>query len=157
MMAKILKVKRKDALMGAIDLGVAMQLTNIARDVLEDKKNNRFYVAHNYSSIKKTIQTADLFYSSSFASIKDIPLSFRFSILVARRIYRQIGYEILNKNNIDNYNLAGKIYVSQPKKFIQTLLSIVDFVQLLFTNPKKIKDTNFYSIIKKRINLHERI
>jgi len=156
-MATILKVQRKDSLMGAIDLGVAMQLTNIARDVLEDKKNNRFYIAHNYSSIKKTIKTADLFYSNSFASIQDIPLSFRFSILVARRIYRQIGYEILNKNNINNYNLAGKIYVSQPKKIIQTLLSIVDFVQLLFTNPKKMQNINLYSIIKKKINLHERI
>ena len=39
--------------MGAIDLGVAMQLTNIARDVIEDKKNNRFYVTHDFNSIKK--------------------------------------------------------------------------------------------------------
>ncbi|MDC0953984.1 squalene/phytoene synthase family protein [Pelagibacteraceae bacterium] len=46
MMAKILKVNKKGSLMGAIDLGVAMQLTNIARDVIEDKKNNRFYISH---------------------------------------------------------------------------------------------------------------
>ena len=38
MMSKILKVKNKDALKGAIDLGIAMQLTNIARDVCEDKE-----------------------------------------------------------------------------------------------------------------------
>ena len=37
MMSKILKVKHKDSLKGAIDLGIAMQLTNIARDVVEDK------------------------------------------------------------------------------------------------------------------------
>ena len=37
-MSKILKVKDKDSLKGAIDLGIAMQLTNIARDVVEDKK-----------------------------------------------------------------------------------------------------------------------
>ena len=42
MMAKILKVKEKYSLIGAINLGVAMQLTNIARDVIEDKKNKRF-------------------------------------------------------------------------------------------------------------------
>ena len=36
MMSKILKVKDKDSLKGAIDLGIAMQLTNIARDVVED-------------------------------------------------------------------------------------------------------------------------
>ena len=61
MMAKILKVKKKDSLMGAIDLGVAMQLTNIARDVIEDKKNNRFYVSHfspnNKILIKLTVST----------------------------------------------------------------------------------------------------
>ena len=38
MMSKILKVKNKEALKGAIDLGIAMQLTNIARDVCEDKE-----------------------------------------------------------------------------------------------------------------------
>jgi phytoene synthase len=38
MMSKILKVRNKEALKGAIDLGIAMQLTNIARDVNEDKK-----------------------------------------------------------------------------------------------------------------------
>ena len=41
MMSKILKVNNKESLKGAIDLGIAMQLTNIARDVFEDKKHNR--------------------------------------------------------------------------------------------------------------------
>ena len=41
MMSKIMKVKNKEALKGAIDLGIAMQLTNIARDVCEDKARNR--------------------------------------------------------------------------------------------------------------------
>jgi len=41
MMAKILKVKDPKNLRCAVDLGVAMQLTNITRDVVEDKKRNR--------------------------------------------------------------------------------------------------------------------
>ena len=41
MMSKILKVKNKEAFKGAIDLGIAMQLTNIARDVDEDKNSER--------------------------------------------------------------------------------------------------------------------
>ena len=44
MMAKIFGVKKKESLQRAIDLGIAMQLTNIARDVIEDKKNNRVYL-----------------------------------------------------------------------------------------------------------------
>ena len=41
MMAKILNVKKENSLKAAIDLGIAMQLTNIARDVIEDNKKNR--------------------------------------------------------------------------------------------------------------------
>ena len=51
MMSKIMKVKNKEALKGAIDLGIAMQLTNIARDVCEDKARNRQYIEHDFSSI----------------------------------------------------------------------------------------------------------
>jgi phytoene synthase len=157
MMAKILKVKKKGSLMGAIDLGVAMQLTNIARDVIEDKKNNRFYINHDFNSIKKTIQMADIFYLYSLNSIRDIPISFRFSILVARRIYRQIGYEILKEKNINNYNEAGKIYVSKIKKCIQTFFSLIDFIQILCAKSKNTEISNLYSIVKKKINLYERI
>ena len=157
MMAKILKVKEKYSLIGAINLGVAMQLTNIARDVIEDKKNNRFYINHDFNSIKKNIQMADKFYLYSLNSIRNIPIGFRFSILVARRIYRQIGYEILKEKNIRNYNKAGKVYVSKIKKCVQTFFSLIDFVQILCTKTKREKNSNLYSIIKKKINLYERI
>ena len=77
-------------------LGIAMQLTNISRDVIDDAKNNRFYISKNFNSIKETLKFADLFYDSSFVSIKEIPLSCRLSILVARRVYRKIGHNIYN-------------------------------------------------------------
>ena len=51
MMAKILKVNKKNSLKSAIDLGIAMQLTNISRDVIEDSKNNRFYINDNFEEI----------------------------------------------------------------------------------------------------------
>ena len=97
MMAKILNVQNQNALKSAVDLGIAMQLTNISRDIVEDAKNNRSYISANFDSIKKTLKLADLFYESSFASIKEIPFNFRFSILIARRVYRQIGHNILKK------------------------------------------------------------
>ena len=55
MMSKILKVKNKEARKGAIDLGIAMQLTNIARDVCEDKERNRQYIKPDFFSIQKII------------------------------------------------------------------------------------------------------
>ena len=58
----ILKVKNKEALKGAIDLGIAMQLTNIARDVCEDKDRNRQYIKPDFSAIKETINESQIFY-----------------------------------------------------------------------------------------------
>ena len=125
MMSKILKVNNKEALKGAIDLGIAMQLTNIARDVCEDKARNRRYVNHNFSSIKEIINESQIFYNTSFHSISSIPLNSRFSVIVARRVYRKIGDYILKQKNIENYNNAGKIYVPIFEKIIQTFLSFL--------------------------------
>ena len=69
MMAKILKVNKKSSLKSAIDLGIAMQLTNISRDVIEDSKNNRFYIDKNFEEISSTLNLADTFYENSFYSI----------------------------------------------------------------------------------------
>ena len=157
MMAKILNVKNQNALKSAIDLGIAMQLTNISRDIVEDTKNNRSYISANFDSIKKTLKLADLFYESSFASIKEIPFSFRFSILVARRVYRQIGHNILKKKNIENYNSSGKIYVTNISKIIQTILSISDFIRLSLIKPKDHLRVEEHLIINEEINLNERI
>ena len=156
MMAKILNVKNKNALKSAIDLGIAMQLTNISRDVLEDEKNNRSYISANFETIKETLKLADLFYESSFASIKEIPFSFRFSILVARRVYKQIGNKIIDKKNIENYNNSGKIYVNNIGKIIQTILSIVDFIKLLLIKPGQHLRDKEHLIINENINLNER-
>ena len=157
MMAKILKVSSKNSLKAAIDLGIAMQLTNIARDVVEDGKRNRSYINSNFESIIKTLKLADSFYESSFKSIKEIPLSSRFGILVARRVYREIGNKILNKKNMDNYKNSGKIYVSNFGKINQTLLSISDLIKLLFTKQGEHLRKNEHSIINEQINLNERI
>ena len=157
MMAKILKVSSKNSLKAAIDLGIAMQLTNIARDVIEDGKRNRSYINSNFESITKTLKLADSFYESSFKSIKEIPLSSRFGILVARRVYREIGNKILNKKNMDNYKNSGKIYVSNFGKINQTLLSISDLIKLLFTKQGEHLRKNEHSIINEQINLNERI
>ena len=157
MMSKILNVKNKKALKGAIDLGIAMQLTNIARDVVEDEKMNRQYIQKNFVSISKTLDMAEIFYSHSFNSIKAIPLRSRFSILVARRIYKKIGYYILKKKNIENYINAGKIYVPIMSKVIETFFSIYDFIKLFFINELYIFNEDNHKLINEEINLNERI
>ena len=157
MMSKILKVENKEALKGAIDLGIAMQLTNIARDVFEDNARNRKYICTKFSSIKDTIKEADIFYQKSFSSISVIPLRTRFSVIVARRIYKKIGDYILKHKDIESYEKAGKIYVPIISKINETFLSIFDFIKLLFI--KKISYDNYdnHNILAQEINLNERV
>ena len=157
MMAKILEVKDKDSMKAAIDLGIAMQLTNIARDVIEDSKNNRFYIQHNFQIISNTLTLADLFYKSCFTSIKEIPFNFRFAILVARRVYRKIGDEILKTSNIEGYNKAGKVYVDNFGKIYQTFLSLIDLIKLLITKDKSNYMSDEHLLINEEIDLNERI
>ncbi len=157
MMAKILNVQKEQSLKSAIDLGIAMQLTNISRDVIEDKKNNRFYINESFEDIKTTIKLSEKLYENSFYSIKEIPLSFRFSILVARRVYRKIGYKILNKQNIENYKKSGKIYVSNIEKIIETFLSIFDLIKLSLISKNDDNINHDHNLINEEINLNERI
>ena len=81
----------------------------------------------------------------------------RFAILVARRIYREIGYEILKKKNIESYKIAGKIYVSSLGKFNQTVLSILDMFRLCYSKKSYEIDRKEHTLIKEEINLDERI
>ena len=156
MMAKILKVDSKIALRSAVDLGIAMQLTNIARDVVEDSSRNRKYIDHDFIKIKETLGVAELFYKSSFKSIKEIPLVNRFAILVARRVYREIGNNILRKKNLENYNKSGKIFVNKIGKIKQTIFSIFDLFILIFSKSYIHLTNEEHMEIGKEINLNER-
>ena len=156
MMAKILKVDSKIALRSAVDLGIAMQLTNIARDVVEDSGRNRKYIDHDFIKIKETLGIAELFYKSSFKSIKEIPLINRFAILVARRVYREIGNNILRKKDLENYNKSGKIFVNKIGKIKQTIFSIFDLFILIFSKSYIHLTNEEHMEIGKEINLNER-
>ena len=118
MMSKIIGVKHKNASKSAIDLGIGMQLTNIARDVYEDSKMKRIYLpsnwipnislknlndVHEFSSendikisnaINKLISLSEKFYINGFAGLKYIPFSTRLGIFIAANVYRGIGIKI---------------------------------------------------------------
>ena len=157
MMAKILRVNKKDSLKSAIDLGIAMQLTNISRDVVEDLNFGRSYIDLNFEEIRSTINLSESYYENSFYSIKEIPLAFRFAILVARRVYRKIGYKILKKQNLENYKKSGKIYVTNIEKIIETLCSVYDLIKLFLINKSDNDIEHNHSLIGEEINLDERI
>ena len=157
MMAKILNVNDTRSLKGAIDLGIAMQLTNIARYVIEDQKKNRHYIKPDFENIEATLKLADMFYESSFTSIKKIPFKYRFAIIVARRVYRQIGRKILQKKSMESYEKSGKIYVNNFGKIYQTILSLFDLILLYLKDIESHQRIKEHEIIRGEVNLDERI
>jgi len=157
MMAKILRVNKKNSLKSAIDLGIAMQLTNISRDVIEDLNFGRSYIDLNFEEIRSTIKLSESYYENSFYSIKEIPFTFRFAILVARRVYRKIGYKILKQQNLENYKKSGKIYVTNIEKIVETFCSVYDLIKLFLINKSDNDIEHNHSLIREEINLDERI
>ena len=157
MMSKLLMVNDRRALKGAIDLGIAMQLTNIARDVIEDKKMNREYIKPDFENIQATLKLAEMFYESSFTSIQKIPFKYKFSIIVARRIYRQIGRKILQKGSMKNYEKSGKIYVNNFEKIYHTVISIFDLILVYLKETETHQRAKEHAIISQEVDLDERI
>ena len=76
--------------------------------------------------------------------------------MVARRVYRQIGRNIIKKQTIQNYNHSGKIFVSKSGKVFQTILSIYDLLKLsLIKKHYHLRDKE-HELINEEISLNER-
>ena len=150
-------VKNKDAAKSAIDLGIGMQLTNIARDVYEDSKMKRIYLPANWipnislnnlnnlneynsendakisKAIHKVINLSEKFYINGFAGLKYIPFSTRLGIFIAANVYRGIGIKI--KSNKKKY-FRERIYLNYFEKFIITIKSLLLFIFIPLMNYK---------------------
>jgi 15-cis-phytoene synthase len=94
MMSLIMGERRPEALARAIDLGVAMQFSNIARDVEEDAELGRVYLPADWkaaSAASRLVDEAELSYNRAASGIALLPRSCRASINAARLLYREIG------------------------------------------------------------------
>ena len=163
MMLPIINTKDAEARKHAIDLGIAMQLTNIARDVYEDAKMNRLYLPKEWLgqvstsdltdnklddqkkklielSIKNLIELSDKFYANGFSGMKFIPLRTRLAIFFAAKIYKGIGEKIKSGGYV--YKLE-RIYLNKLEKLWITIISIPEFLFLknIFKSYKPIRDS----------------
>lgn len=149
MMCRILDCQHPRADHFAIDLGIAMQLTNIARDVLEDAKMGRRYLPESWvdfsaadlatndipcrqptaEAIEKLLNLADEYYKSALLGIQLLPFRSRFSITVALRVYRQIGV-LLKRRDLSWWK--GRVVVHKIEKIFLSIYSLVDL------RPKKV-------------------
>ncbi len=155
MMSKIIGVHNEKAAKSAIDLGIGMQLTNIARDVYEDSKIKRIYLPANWipsislenlsnlhekssekdqkisNAIHKVINLSDEYYENGFAGLRYVPLSTRLGIFVAANIYRGIGVKI--KSNKNKY-FRERVYLNILEKSLITIKSILLFIFIPLMN-----------------------
>ena len=162
MMLPIINTKNNEARKHAVDLGIAMQLTNIARDVFEDAKLNRVYLPQEWIgqitlsdlkdnniddqknkiielSIKNLIELSEKFYANGFCGMKFIPLRTRLAIFFAAKIYKGIGNKIKKKGYAYQFE---RVYLNKLEKLWITIVSIPEFLFLksIFTSYKPIRD-----------------
>ncbi|WP_439155320.1 15-cis-phytoene synthase [Yoonia sp.] len=129
MMCVLMRVRDPDALARACDLGVAMQLTNIARDVGEDARMGRIYLPLDWLEeagidpvnftrdprptkavrrmVKRLLTEADRLYLRSEAGINVLPLQARTGIWAARLIYAGIGKQV-RRQGYDSLSMRAR-------------------------------------------------
>ncbi len=125
LMCHVLDCHDLDAKAHAIDLGIAMQLTNIARDVLEDAQMGRRYLPTTWTgeitpqeiidcaaepdsenakkitqSVERLLEMAESFYISGAKGFSSLHWRAHMSIAIAAKVYRQIGIQLADKGYV---------------------------------------------------------
>lgn len=135
MMCVLMGARAPDTLARACDLGVAMQLTNIARDVGEDARNGRLYLPRDWlveagidpdawlqapcftpaigNVVQRLLRAADVLYARAEGGIADLPLDCRPAIQSACRVYAEIGHQ-LEREGLDS--VSKRAVVSKGRK-----------------------------------------
>ena len=156
MMCVLMRVRDPDALARACDLGVAMQLTNIARDIGEDALEGRLYLPLDWldeagidpdaflanprpakairQMARRLVMDANRLYYRSEAGIAHLPLSARPGIFAARYIYAGIGGRV-QQAGYDS--ISTRAHTSKPQKLGWLALSALraGLTTLTPTNP----------------------
>ncbi len=135
MMSVLMGVRDPARLSAAVDLGVAMQLSNIARDVGEDARNGRLYLPLDWLAeagidpaaflakpvfspalgrvVARMLDAADVYYKRAEAGISRLPMGCRFGIGAARLLYAEIGREVARRG-MDS--VSGRAVVPKRRK-----------------------------------------
>jgi 15-cis-phytoene synthase len=139
MMALLMQRREPMTVARACDLGIAMQLTNIARDVGEDARAGRLYLPRRWlqeagldpeawlaapcfdarlaSVIRRLLDLAELFYAQARSGIGDLPMVCRPGIHAARLIYAEIGHE-LARSGFDSVSRRAVVSPAQKLKLL---------------------------------------
>ena len=150
MMALLMGRREPLILARAADLGIAMQLTNIARDVGEDARAGRLYLPRQWlrasgvdpdawlarpvfdkaigSVVARVLATADALYRRADVGIAQLPLGCRPGVNAARTLYSAIGGEV-QRRGLDS--ISGRAFVPRARKLGLLASSLTNaFLQL---------------------------
>ncbi len=139
MMCVLMRVQSADALARACDMGLAMQLTNIARDVGEDARAGRLYLPTDWfaeagtepdaflarpvptptirAMTERLLRQADALYARSEAGIAALPIDCRPGIWAARLIYDGIGGAV-RRNGGDSVTRRARTTKAQKLRWL---------------------------------------
>jgi phytoene synthase len=143
MMAALMGARSTQLVARACDLGVAMQLTNIARDVGEDARNGRLYLPLSWmreagidpeawlenpvfndalaSVIERLLRAADTLYVRSDAGIAGLPMGCRAGINAARYLYAEIGRQV-ERQGLDSISRRAVVPGSRKVQLLAPIL-----------------------------------
>jgi len=146
MMALIMGVSCPQALARACELGLAMQLTNIARDVGEDARAGRLYLPLDWlaqaqidperlvaaprhcpklgSVVARLLAHADILYAQANTALAALPWSCRPAIAAASKVYAEIGREV-ERGGLDAINRRAVVATSRKLMLLATALGSV--------------------------------
>ncbi|HRD75414.1 MAG TPA: phytoene/squalene synthase family protein [Hyphomicrobiaceae bacterium] len=148
MIAIILDARDGATLERASDLGIAFQLTNIARDIVADAERGRVYLPSTWLAVEglttetildqerrgglfkvaqRLLSLSDGYYESAVAGIARLPFRSAFAIATARRVYRRIGTRILEQGAT---SWDQRIATSRREKAVACVLAMADVVAL---------------------------
>ena len=149
MMAHVLRIRSPRALSFAIDLGMAMQITNICRDVMEDARRNRVYLPadlllkHGLTAsdvvcrtasdgrlgcvIDELLDAAETLYQRAEFGMKYIPFRSRLGIFIALRLYRDIGRKLRTKHDSNPFH--GRTMLTVKDKLSACVFACGDFIR----------------------------
>lgn len=171
MVCDIFGVKDKKMRYFAIDLGIAMQLVNISRDIYEDSLRNRVYLPESligkYSAKeianpnketarkidearKKIIKLANIYFDSASRAIDHLPKGASLAVKLASALYQQIGYQLMNAQYVHN---EKRCYVSNFSKLLITLGIITKYLTS-FKEEMKAHNENLHKFIHNLPDAH---
>jgi phytoene synthase len=148
MMTTLMGVRDANVLARACDLGTAMQLTNICRDVGEDARNGRIYLPLDWlleagidpdeflarpvfsealgMVVERVLERAEALYERAESGIARLPVGCRPGIYAARLLYAEIGHEVA-RNGFDSVSQRAVVSSSRKVSLLSRALAVTPF------------------------------